>query len=232
MGGEALALLLAGMMAKHYANSEASDRSKELQKAMETYQRMRAQQNEAAINNLVDQQTPQKRAADLQQTEASRVASMQGTVDAARAASPVAPAAGTNTSTDYQSASTAAADTVASRTKRAIQQLALMGAPGEQSLASGIRFGRAAGNVDAGNAAIANVGTGYMRDIDNVRPDPFLSLLGDVGIAYGGAGIGGVSGAAAGAGGSYATRRRRLNDSYGDGSSGSTRYVDNSTAWE
>jgi len=230
MGEEAIAILLASMAAKYYANHEADQRAKQLQQAMEAYQRGRAQQNEAAINKLVDDQTPQKRAQDLAGTQASRDLSMQSTVDAARAASPVQAPAGTSASADYQKSSAAAADTVAARTKRAIEQLGVMGAPGEQALASGIRFGRAAGNVDAGNQAISNVGAGYMRDIDNVRPDPYLSLLGDVGMAYGG----GVVGSAVG---NYATRRRRLNNSYGDGyssgsSGGNTRYVDNSTAWE
>jgi hypothetical protein len=68
---------------------------------------------------------------------------MTGTVDQARAASPVTAPAGA--SADYQKASTAAADTVAARTKRAIEQLGTMGAPGEAGIASGLRFGRAAG---------------------------------------------------------------------------------------
>jgi hypothetical protein len=226
MGAEAIAVLLAGLAAKHFANSEASDRANELQRAMETYQRARAQQNEAAIGKLVDAQTPEKRATDLAQTAASREQTMQSTIDAAHAASPVQAPAGASTGSDYQRASSAAADTVAARTKRAIEQLGIMGAPGEQALTSGIRYGRAAGNVDAGNNAIANVGSGYMRDINNVQPDPFLSLLGDVGIAYGGGTLGTAASAAA-------TRRKRMNDSYGDGySGGNTRYVDNTTDWQ
>lgn len=227
MGEEAILMLLAGMAAKGYANHEADARAKSLQQAMETYQRTRAQQNEAAIGKLVDAQTPEKRAQDLQTTQASREQSMQSTIDAARAVSPVqAPAAGTNVSSDYERASTAAADTVAARTKRAIEQLGIMGAPGEQALTSGMRYGRAAGTVDAGNNAIASVGQGYMRDIDNVTPNPYLSLIGDAAMSYGG----GILGSAAG---NYATRRKRLNASYGDGySGGNTRYVDNSTEWQ
>jgi hypothetical protein len=86
---------------------------------------------------------------------------------------------------------------VAARTKKAIEQLGLMGAPGEQGIASGIRFGRAAGDVDAGNAAIANVGAGYMRDISNVRPNPWLSMAGDIGMGVGGGMLGGAGGAGA-----------------------------------
>jgi hypothetical protein len=60
----------------------------------------------------------------------------------------------------------------------------MMGAPGEQGVASGIRFGRTAGNVDANNIAIGNVGDAYMRDINNVKPNPLLSLAGDAGHGY------------------------------------------------
>lgn len=167
------------------ANKQAQDRQGSLQQAMQNYQMSKARQNEAATNQLITQQTPQARAAELANIEKSRETSMQGTVDAARAASPVVPVAGTNTSADYQQASQAAATRVADKTKRAIQQLGTMGAPGEQGVASGLRFGRAAGNVDANNQAIANVGDGYMRDINNVRPDPMLSLIGDAGMAVG-----------------------------------------------
>lgn len=185
----ALAVIAASMFAKHMANKDAQNRANSLRGAMDTYQRGKAQQNEAAINQLVSQQTPDARAKELQAIQASRTGSMQSTVDSARAASPISAVAGT-TGQDYAKASIAAADTVANRTKRAISQMATMGAPGEASLSSGIRFGRAAGNVDAGNQAIGNVGAGYMRDINLVRPNPFLSMAGDVGMAVGGGMLG------------------------------------------
>lgn len=181
----ALAIIAASMFAKHMANQGAADRQNQLQQAMAAYQRSRAQQNEAATQALVNQQTPDARAAELKKIDASRQASMQNAVDLARTASPVTQAAGTNTSGDYQRASATAGDLVANRAKRVIEQMGVMGAPGEQGIASGIRFGRAAGDVDAGNAAIANVGAGYMRDISNVRPNPWLSMAGDIGMGVG-----------------------------------------------
>lgn len=192
----ALAIIAASMFAKHMANSDAQDRQSQLQRSMEAYQRSKAQQNEAAINGLVSQQTPDARGKELQSINDSRQQSMQGSVDAARLASPITQVAGASASPDYQKASAAAADSVAARTKRAIEQLGTMGAPGEQGIASGIRFGRSAGTVDAGNSAIANVGAGYMRDINNVHPDPFLTMAGDVGMGVGtGMAMGGAEGA-------------------------------------
>jgi hypothetical protein len=194
----------AGMMAKYKADKDAQGRSESLRNSMQTYQLSKAGQTEQAINQLMTKQTPDARAAELQGIEKSSEASMQGTVDAARAASPVLQVAGTNTSGDYQKANQAAATRVADKTNRAIQQLGTMGAPGEQGVASGLRFGRAAGNVDANNMAIANVGDAYMRDINNVRPDPMLSLVGDAAIAYGSAGAGSAAAAPAAAGGDAA----------------------------
>lgn len=180
-------LVIAGSLgAKYLANKQAQDRSSSLQQAMQNYQMSKARQNEQAINQLMSQQTAPQRAAELQKIDESRVASMQGSVDQARAASPVTQVAGTNTSPDYQKASQAASTRVADKTAKAIQQLGMMGAPGEQGVTSGIRFGRTAGNVDANNIAIGNVGDAFMRDINNVKPNPLLSLAGDAGMAIGG----------------------------------------------
>jgi hypothetical protein len=191
-------VVAAGMLAKYKADKDAENRQSSLRGGMEQYQRGKAQQNEAAINQLMSKQTAPARAAELASIDASREASMRGAVDQARAASPVTQVAGTNTSPDYQQASQAASTRVADRTAKAIQQLGLMGAPGEQGVASGIRFGRTAGNVDANNIAIGNVGDAYMRDINNVKPNPWLNMAGDAAIAYG---TGGMFAPAAGAAG-------------------------------
>lgn len=210
----AIAVIIASMIAKHMANKGAQDRQNSLQQAMQAYQSSRAKENESAIGNLVDQSTPQKRAAELQDLNASRMQSMTGTVDAARAASPVTAPAGA--SSDYQKSSAAAADTVAARTKRAIEQMGVMGAPGEAGIAQGLRFGRAAGKVDAGNTAIGNVGNAYMTDIGNVRPNPWLTMAGDAGMAVGGYMLGGPAGAAAAGGASAMGADKSGNYTYED----------------
>jgi hypothetical protein len=204
-----LAIIAGSMLAKHMANKDVARRQNGLQQAMQNYQLQKARENETAINGLVDQQTPAKRAQELADIQGSRQGSMQSTVDQVRAASPVTVAAGASSSPDYQQASSAAAERVSDRTARAIKQLGVMGAPGEQRIASGIRFGRSAGTVDAGNQAIANVGAGYMRDIDNVKPNPWLTMLGEGGMAAGGAMLGNSMSAAPAAAEAPATWLRR-----------------------
>lgn len=192
----AIAVIVASMLAKHMANKGAQNRQESLRGAMDEYQHMKAQQNEAAINQLVDRQTPAARGTELAAVTDERARSLQSTVNAAQAteASPIAG----KLSGDYAAAQERAANTVSNRTRRAIEQLSTMGAPGEQQVRSSMRFGRAAGEVDAGNRAISNVGNAYMTDIGNVRPNPFLSMAGDAGMAVGGSMLGGAPGAAAG----------------------------------
>lgn len=182
--------LIIGLLAKYAATADAQKRQQRLQDAMRSYQLQQAAGNEAAIKGLIDQQTPAARGAELQSIQGSRATTMQAGVDAARSAAPTSVVAGA-TSPDYQKASAVAADTVANRTKRAIQQLSVMGAPGEQAQQYGLRFGRAAGTVDAGNTAIGNVGNAYVNAIKNTVPDPMLSLAGDGLMAYGSGGAAG-----------------------------------------
>lgn len=187
----------AGMLAKYKADKDAQNRRESLRGGMEQYQRMKAQDNESSINQLVQKQTPAARGTELAAVTDDRARSLQGTVNAAQATE-AAPIAG-KLSGDYSAAQERAANTVSARTKRAIEQLSTMGAPGEVGLKSSMRFGRAAGVVDANNRAISNVGNAYMTDINNVRPDPFLNMAGDAAIAYGTSGaLGGGAEAAEG----------------------------------
>lgn len=180
--------IIIGALLKYGANAQATQRQQHLNNAMLAYQRSMAQNNQGAIGDLVAKQTPDARDAELKGIQASRVGSATQAVGNAQAAAPATVVAGASQSPDYQKASAAAADTVANRTKRAIQQLSVMGAPGEASLASSLRFGRAAGNVDAGNQAISNVGNAYLGKIRNTVPNPTVSMGGDALMAYGAGG--------------------------------------------
>lgn len=190
----ALLVIAGGAGAKYFGQRQATQQQERIRQAMEAYQRSKAAESTAATENLVSQQTPAKRAEELAALTADRTQSLQKTVNAAQATE-AAPLAG-KMSGDYTAAQERVAGTVAERTRRAIEQLAAMGAPGEQHLKSSMRFGRAAGTVDAANRASDYVGGAFMNDIGNVRPNPFLQMGGDVAMAVGAGGFGG-SGAAA-----------------------------------
>lgn len=190
-----LPLLLAGMALSRYADTEAEARRHKLMMAMRAYGRGQAQVGQAATENLLAQQTPQARSTELAAVTADRAKSLGDTVAAAQVSNP-APLAG-KVSGDYQRSQEAAANTVAERTRRAIEQLSSMGAPGEQGLKSGIRFGRAASVVDSSNSAIGNMNNAYMGDIRNTVPNPALKLAGSGLMAYGASSMGAGGTAAA-----------------------------------
>lgn len=179
----ALAVLAGSALLKHQVNRQAQKRQDRLRGSMEAYQRSKSADSMAATEALLQKQTPQARDEEMQAVTDARAGSLRDTVGAAQAFD--APQIAGNLSPEYTRAQEAAADSVSARTKRAIEQLATMGAPGEQALKSGIRFGQTAGEVDAANNASAAVGRGYLTDIDNVRPDPLLSMVGDIGMAVG-----------------------------------------------
>lgn len=191
----ALLVIAAGIGSKYVSERQATKQRDQLRQAMEAYQRTRASESTAATENLISQQTPAKRAAELSAVTDDRARSLEKTVSAAQATE-AAPIAG-KLSSDYTAAQERAANTVAARTKRAIEQLATIGAPGEQQLKSSMRYGRAAGVVDAANRGSEYVGNAYMRDINNVRPNPLLTMAGDAALAVGGYGLGGAAGARA-----------------------------------
>lgn len=192
-----LPLILAGLALSRYADTEAEGRRNKLLMAMRAYGRGQAAIGQAATENLVAQQTPQARAAELATLTADRSKSLNDTVAAAQATK--TPELAGKLSADYVRSQQSAAETVAERTRRAIEQLSTMGAPGEQALKSGMRFGQAASVVDATNNARGNVGNAFMGDIRNTVPNPGLKLAGSALMAYGAANAGMGATAAAGA---------------------------------
>lgn len=192
-----LPLLLGGLLLSRYADTEAEARRNKLLMAMRAYGRGQAQIGQAATENLLAQQTPQARGAELAAVTADRAKSLGDTVAAAQTSN--APKLEGKLSADYTRSQEVAANTVAERTRRAIEQLSSMGAPGEQGLKSGIRFGRAASVVDSSNSAIGNMNNAFMGDIKNTVPNPALKLAGSGMMAYGASsmGAGGTAAAAA-----------------------------------
>ena len=195
-----LIILAASAAVKHANDQEAIRRQENIRRAMEAYQMGKARQTEAATEELLKKETPEERKTELTQVTGDREQSLRDTVGAAQAFD--APATAGKLSDDYRAAQEKEATTIADRTRRAIQQLATMGAPGEQRQKHQMRFSKAAGEVDAANIASENVGRAYMTDINNVRPNPFLNLASQVGMAVGGGMMG--SGGTAAAGGAEA----------------------------
>jgi len=206
-----LLILAASAFLKYQNEKQADNRRRSFQSAMEALQREKSKEGVAATEELLTKQTPKARGDELSQLTTDREQSLRQTVGAAQAFD--APGTTGKLSEDYRGGAAENANRIAERTRRAIEQLSAMGAPGEQRQKHQLRFGKAAGTVDASNRAIDSIGRGYMTDIGNVKPNPFVNLLADVGMGYATAGAGGA--AAAGAG-SAANNGQGFEDSSGN----------------
>jgi hypothetical protein len=206
----ALLVLAASAFVKYQNDQAALKRQKNLASAMEAFQRKKSGESMAATEEMLKKQTPEARSTELADLTRAREESLRETVGAAQAFDQ--PGIAGKVSGDYVRAQEQQATSVAERTRRAIEQLAAMGAPGEQRQAHQLRFGRAAGQVDASNIASDAVGRGYMTDISNVRPNPFIDMVSQIGMGVGGAMAGGAAGAAAGGGASVANNGQGFTD--------------------
>jgi len=213
-----LLVLAASAFLKYQNDRAAQKRQKNFANAMEAFQRKRSGESMAATEDMLKKQTPEARGAELADVTAAREQSLRDTVGAAQAFD--APETAGKKGADYRAAQEQEATSIAERTRRAIEQLAAMGAPGEQRQKHQLRFGRAAGVVDASNTASDAVGRRYMTDIQNVRPNPFIDLVSQIGMAYGTSGVSGGTAVNNGQGytdaadnmySTNATRQQRLN---------------------
>lgn len=189
-----LLVLAASALLKHQNDKRAIERQQSLRSAMEAYQRGKAKEIEAATEELIQKQTPQARADEAANITADRAQSLRDTVGAAQAFD--APGIAGKLSADYRSTDETTAAKRAERTRRAIEQMATMGEPSEQQQRFGLRFGKAAGTVDASNRAIENVGRAYTGAMSRVQPDPAIDLISQIGMGVG-AGMLGSAGAGA-----------------------------------
>jgi hypothetical protein len=182
-------VLLASAAAKRINDRNAERRQEEIANAMRAYNLIQAQKSQAATEELLGQQTPEKRAAEMEQSVASRAASMGESVKAAKASDVTALNA--KPSEARQQSQDRAADTLANRTKRAIENLSVMSAPGDVNQAFGFRAGRAAGTIDSANRAIGRYSRASINDINSVRANPWVDMAASAGMAYGSSGLAG-----------------------------------------
>jgi hypothetical protein len=209
-------IAIAGLVVKNQAEKQAGRRRNKINDTMEAYQRGKAQKGQEAISQMLDKSGPEQRLAETQKLEGERTAGMEKSVESMSQFAPLATAGKPNE--DRTKATGAAASTVAERTRRAIEQLSQMGAPGEQGVSQGKRFGQAAGVVSGANSAIENVGNAYRTDIGNVQADPIATLLGGVmtGVGIGGMAGGNFGGAAAGGANAALNNGQGLEDASGN----------------
>lgn len=202
-------LVAAGAGVGMNADKRAQQRQKRLIDAMEQFQTKKARGSGESIDKFLDTISPTSRAAESSQARGELQGELESSVGAAQAFENPQPIAGrVGSAYTERVASNEAA--VKAKLERAMKELAIIGAPKEQSLRQGIRFGRAAGDVDAANSSIRNVGGAYEGAISRVRPSYGETFLSQLLMGLGTAGTGSVAGAAGGTLlGAQGTRRRQ-----------------------
>lgn len=172
----ALWLALGSAAVSESSNRDVADRQKKIIEAMRQYQVGKATQGRKAISDYLDTVTPEARIAGKNAATSELEQGLKQSVDATKSYETPSNFSG-KVSDSYKTR--LASDTAATgdRISRAMKQLAIIGTPAEQQQSQGIRFGRAATDVDAANSAIRGVSPAYMGAISRVRPNPWDSFF-------------------------------------------------------
>lgn len=182
-------LALGGAAVGEYSNRDVANRQKKIIDAMRQFQVGKAQQGQRAISDYLDTITPEKRIAEKNAATSELEQGLRQSVGATQAYETPQNFAG-KLSESYKTRAAEGSAATAERIGRAMKQLAVIGTPQEQQQTQGIRFGRAATDVDAANSAIRGVTPAYEGAISRVRPNPwdsfFAQALGGASNAYAG----------------------------------------------
>src|SRR3972149_6195359 len=154
-------LLIAGSALLERKNQrDVEGRQKRIIDAMQQYQTGKAKQGQKSIEDFLQTITPERRAAESADTRQELQRGLEQSVGATQAYEK--PDNFSGKVSDAYSARRAEGDAATKeRVRKAMEQLAVIGSPAEQGLRQQFRFGRAAGDVDAANAAIRNVTPAY-----------------------------------------------------------------------
>lgn len=173
----ALALMIGGTALGAKADRDALKKRSRLTDQMMAYRREQSKKTMDEANRFIGEMDPRRRDVETSRAEDELRGSMGDTVNRLQAFNlPTRADAGS----DYDRVSATAADRVAGRTRRLIEQLAIAGAPSETSFDHRMRFGRTAGAIDAANLASQNVSDAYQMDISNVMPNWKQKLVGSL----------------------------------------------------
>lgn len=189
-----IALTVASTALQGMQQRSVEKRQRNLADAMGAYRAQKAGEGRAAINQFLD--TIQPGAKDSERTAIVKEleGSLSDSVGAVRRFEAPQNIAG-KVSPDYEARRASNDQTLTETLKRAIGQLSVIGAPGQQGMREATRYGRTAGEVDAANTASNNVSAHYMQGIQSQAPNPFLSLASQLaqGASFGRAMLGGAA---------------------------------------
>lgn len=165
----AILLALGSAAVKARSDYDVNKRQKQIIDAMQQYQTGKAAKGREDITKYLDTVTPEARVAEKNAATAELERGQAQSVAATKAYETPSNFSG-KVSDQYTNRVASQSALNADRIGRIMKQLSVIGTPAEQQLSQGIRFGRAATDVDAANSAIRGVTPAYMGSISRVRP--------------------------------------------------------------
>lgn len=185
------ALSAASALMQGMAQQSATKKQRALADQMAQYRSEQAAKSRAAIEQFLEQQTPEIKAQERSQVTDELRAGLQDSVGAVQRFEAPQVIAG-KVSPEYQDRRTSNEAAVGDRVRKAIEQLTGIGTQGELGMREARRFGQTSSGIDANNRAAGNVSMRYSDAINQVRPDPFLSFAAQLAQGVGMAAAGGA----------------------------------------
>lgn len=179
-----LGLQAGGAFMKYGAARDAAARQAKLAKAMGDYKLGNANQQTGVVKDYIAGDTPEARAASMQDATNDAKLGYDQSVGAAQAFTNPGDVSG-KVSQQFRDAGQASADASMARTNKLIANLSAMRAPGLAQAQRSRDYSLAAGNVGALKSASNNVGDAFMTDIGGVQPSPWMNMAGDAAAGVG-----------------------------------------------
>jgi hypothetical protein len=179
MGWPQVLMAVGSYLLNSAAQGSAQRKQDNLAQQMRQFDLTKTKASTDAINKFLDSAKPEARAQDMAQGKADTTANLNDAIGTSQAYLKPSNFQGKVTSSYADRAGSDAAS-AGQRIKAAIDQLSTINAPHRQNFDQSLRYGLAAGDVDAANSGMRDVNQAFQTDMSNVRPDPFLSLASQV----------------------------------------------------
>lgn len=170
-----IAMMAGSTIMQGMAQRSAEKRQKSLSDAMTVYRMQKAGESQEQISKFLETIQPGAKEGERAQVIDELSQGLSDSVGAVRKFEAPQQIAG-KVSDDYLNRRASNDASTGETIKRAIEQLSVIGAPGQTDMREARRYGQAATGVQSANQAANNVSGYYQQAIGNVRPDPFLSL--------------------------------------------------------
>lgn len=174
-----IALAVASAALQYKSSQDQQRKQQDLADQMTQYRLSKSREGEAATNKFLASQQPEARAATNTAAEQAIAQGLNTSIGTAQAFEKPQNFAGKVTS-DYTNRAASNEADLGNRLKTLIGNLSVIGAPAQRDFNTSLKFGDAVGSVGAANTAANNVGARYSTAIDNVQPDPYLDLAGQI----------------------------------------------------